>query len=30
MTLVVPLLLITVFAEWVFDWAGKSLGFILW
>jgi NADH-quinone oxidoreductase subunit N len=26
----IPVVLVGVFAEFVFDWAGKSLGFILW
>ena len=28
--MMVPIVMIGVFAEFVFDWAGKSLGFILW
>jgi NADH-quinone oxidoreductase subunit N len=30
MSLIVPMVLATVGAEWIFNWAGRSLGFILW
>jgi 1,4-dihydroxy-2-naphthoate octaprenyltransferase len=28
--MMIPMLMVGVFAEFVLDWAGKSLGFILW
>ena len=28
--MIIPMLMVGVFAEFVLNWAGKSLGFILW